>query len=137
MNYFVKIYKIEGKGGNSMKNLFRTLVIAIIFGFSATISYSQQLPAATDSISALQKKTGSEQSVQSQNREQVRNQGEVKGQGNSQNAGSAKQAKKVNSARPDWSKAKGARPNIVRPSGSGIPKGAGKPGGAGKFRGGR
>ncbi len=39
--------------------------------------------------------------------------------------------KKVQSARPDWSKARGARPSSVeRPSGSRIPKGAGKPGGA-------
>jgi len=39
--------------------------------------------------------------------------------------------KKVNGARPDMSKARGARPpDIVRPSGSGIPRGMGKPGGA-------
>ncbi|MCK7541754.1 MAG: hypothetical protein MZV63_68130 [Marinilabiliales bacterium] len=37
----------------------------------------------------------------------------------------------MQSARPDWSKARGARPSSVeRPSGSRIPKGAGKPGGA-------
>ncbi len=45
--------------------------------------------------------------------------------------------KNIKSARPDMSRAKGARPpEIVRPSGSRIPKGMGKPGGAVK-RGGR
>ena len=44
------------------------------------------------------------------------------------NAGSIKQVK---SARPDMSKARGARPpDIVRPSGSRIPNGIGRPGGA-------
>ena len=41
------------------------------------------------------------------------------------------QVKKVASARPDMSKAKGARPgSIVRPAGSRLPKGVGRPGGA-------
>ncbi|HOS70978.1 MAG TPA: hypothetical protein PLZ75_00855 [Bacteroidales bacterium] len=44
---------------------------------------------------------------------------------------SAVPAKKIQGARPDWSKAKGARPaSIERPSGSRIPKGAGRPAGA-------
>lgn len=39
--------------------------------------------------------------------------------------------KKIQGARPDWSKARGARPaSVERPSGSRVPKGAGKPGGA-------
>ncbi|MDD3736489.1 MAG: hypothetical protein PHO11_04910, partial [Bacteroidales bacterium] len=39
--------------------------------------------------------------------------------------------KKIQGARPDWSKARGARPaSVERPSGSRIPKGAGRPGGA-------
>lgn len=39
--------------------------------------------------------------------------------------------KRVSSARPDMSKAKGARPgSIVRPAGSRLPKGVGRPGGA-------
>ena len=120
-----------------MKNILRTLFFAIIFVFSATISYSQQVKAASDSTGTVQKKTDTEQSVQNQNMNQNRNQGEVKGQGNRQDPAKGNQVKKVNSAKPDWSKAKGARPNIVRPSGSGVPQGAGKPGGAGKFRGGR
>jgi hypothetical protein len=73
-----------------------------------------------------------------QSREQVRNQtqaGEQAGnntQAKVQNQGAnASGVKKVQSARPDWSKARGARPaSIERPSGSRIPKGAGKPAGA-------
>jgi len=46
------------------------------------------------------------------------------------NGGSIKQVK---SARPDMSKARGARPpDIIRPSGSRIPKGVGKPAGVGR-----
>ena len=45
--------------------------------------------------------------------------------------GSTSAVKKVQSAKPDWSKARGARPaSVERPSGSRIPKGAGRPGGA-------
>mgnify|MGYP001603717895 CR=1 FL=1 len=135
MNYFANIFKSMGKGGATMKNLFKTLVILVILVYSATTTYSQQVTSSADTTTKVQKKTDTEQAVQNQN--QYRNQGEVKGQGNSQKAGNAKSVKKVNSAKPDWSKAKGARPNIVRPSGSGIPKGAGKPGGAGGFKGGR
>jgi hypothetical protein len=44
-------------------------------------------------------------------------------------------AKKVKSARPDMSKARGARPAYIqRQSGSGIPRGIGKPAGAGAVR---
>jgi len=43
----------------------------------------------------------------------------------------AGEVKKIRGARPDWSRARGARPaSVERPSGSRIPKGAGKPGGA-------
>jgi hypothetical protein len=43
--------------------------------------------------------------------------------------------KKVQSARPDMSKARGARPAYIqRQAGSGIPKGIGKPAGAGTIK---
>lgn len=45
--------------------------------------------------------------------------------------GSTGTVKKIQGARPDWSRAKGARPaSIERPAGSRIPKGAGRPAGA-------
>ncbi|MBG0859000.1 MAG: hypothetical protein IQL11_05815 [Bacteroidales bacterium] len=53
--------------------------------------------------------------------------------GNQAKNNPGKTVKQVKGARPDMSKARGARPpSIVRPSGSGIPKGIGKPGGVGK-----
>lgn len=43
------------------------------------------------------------------------------------------QVKQVKSARPDMTRARGARPpDIVRPSGSRIPRGVGRPAGAGR-----
>ena len=69
---------------------------------------------------------------QNQNRQQEAGAKANAAQGNAANA-----VKQVKSARPDMSKARGARPpTIVRPGGSGIPKGIGKPGGVGR-KGGR
>lgn len=66
--------------------------------------------------------------VQTQAGEKAQNHVQIKGQPQS---GNASGVKKVQSARPDWSKARGARPaSIERPSGSRIPKGAGRPAGA-------
>ncbi|MCU0461395.1 MAG: hypothetical protein MUF36_05185 [Bacteroidales bacterium] len=101
--------------------------------------FSQTVTTTSDTTQIVQKQNQSEEGNQNQVQNKVqnqnRNQGSAKGQGNSQNSGGANAVKKVNSAKPDWSKAKGARPNIVRPSGSGVPKGAGKPGGAGRVGG--
>jgi hypothetical protein len=58
-------------------------------------------------------------------------------QAGSGNGGNGQTLKQVKGARPDMSKARGARPpEITRPSGSVVPRGIGKPAGAGK-RGGR
>ena len=134
MKHFANILKSSSEGRAAMKNIYKTVFFVVLMIFFSAAVYSQAVPAATDTVKSVQKNTDTEQTTQNQN--QNRNLGTVKGQGNSQDAG-AKSVKKVNSAKPDWSKAKGARPNIVRPSGSGIPKGAGKPGGAGGFKGGR
>jgi hypothetical protein len=53
------------------------------------------------------------------------------------NVASGQNVKQVKGARPDMSKASGARPPVItRPSGSVVPRGIGKPAGAGR-RGGR
>lgn len=78
--------------------------------------------------------------VKTRTNESIGNTGNQSSRGNnnqqSANAGknnSSQGVKKVNGARPDMSKARGARPpSIVRQSGSGVPRGMGKPGGAGK-----
>lgn len=54
-------------------------------------------------------------------------------QNNNQKKDGPAAIKRVKGARPDMSKARGARPpDVVRQSGSGIPRGMGKPGGVGK-----
>jgi len=138
MKHFANILKSSSEGRAAMKNIYKTVFFVVLMIFFSAAVYSQAVSAATDTVKSVRKNTDTEQAAQNQNQNQNqnRNQGTAKDQGNSQNAG-AKSVKKVNSAKPDWSKAKGARPNIVRPSGSGIPKGAGKPGGAGGFKGGR
>jgi hypothetical protein len=118
-----------------MKNLIKTVSLIILLAFFGMTGFSQTVTTASDTTQTVQKQNQSEEGNQNQVQKQNRNQGSAKGQGNSQNAGGANAVKKVNSAKPDWSKAKGARPNIVRPSGSGVPKGAGKPGGAGRVGG--
>ncbi len=80
----------------------------------------------------LQVKTGNKESVS-----EGKNQQEKGIQGNqAKNAGNnnpSKTVKQIRGARPDMSKARGARPpQITRPSGSGVPRGMGKPGGAGR-----
>jgi hypothetical protein len=73
---------------------------------------------------------------------QVVKEGKSAGNGKNSQTGSGNGAnsqkiKQVKGARPDMSKARGARPQeITRPSGSVVPRGIGKPAGAGK-RGGR
>jgi|WetSurMetagenome_2_1015567.scaffolds.fasta_scaffold19174_2 hypothetical protein len=58
-------------------------------------------------------------------------------QAGSGNGANSQKIKQVKGARPDMSKARGARPpEITRPSGSVVPRGIGKPAGAGR-RGGR
>ena len=56
-------------------------------------------------------------------------------QANNGKTDNQQKVKKVQSARPDMSKARGARPAYIqRQSGSGIPKGIGKPAGAGAIK---
>lgn len=77
-----------------------------------------------------QEKTQSQTQAQERTQSQTQAQNKTQAKGQSQK-GNANGVKQVNSARPDWSKARGARPaSVERPSGSRIPKGAGKPRGA-------
>ena len=133
MNYFTNIKESNRKGRATMKNLYKILFFALLLAFSGMTCFGQTVTTSSDTTQAVSKQNESQETVQ--NQKQYRNQGAVKGQGNSQNEGGANAVKKVNSAKPDFSKAKGARPNIVRPSGSAVPKGAGKPAGAGRFGG--
>lgn len=112
-----------------MKSLLKIFFIASLCFLTTQISSGQ---VRADSI--IVKQGGSQSSPG-----KGMNNGNAYGQrsANSQNSQGQKGIKQVRGARPDMSKARGARPpEITRPSGSGIPRGMGKPGGAGK-RGGR
>ena len=105
------------------------LFLLLVMGSTA---YGQ---AVTDTL-RIQKRTETNRNSQSQG-ENGQAKIQERAQGNNQGAGKNQGVKRVTGARPDMSKARGARPpSIVRPSGSGIPRGIGKPGGVGK-RGGR
>lgn len=104
-------------------NLGFLLIISLTGG---TLASGQTIPqVGNDTLKTSQQKTTNKEQAGEKNAKQNQAQSKT-GQNN------AKGAKQINSARPDMSKAKGARPNIVRPSGSSIPKGAGKPAGVGK-----
>ena len=118
--------------------LIKIFLIAALVVLTGTKCFSQSVSVSADTVKISQVDPGSEEAKQNQNqnRNQNGNDDQVKQKKNAQNQETAKAVKKVKGAKPDMSKSKGARPNIVRPAGSGIPKGVGKPGGAGR-RGGR
>ncbi len=101
--------------------------LRIIFFTAALLIFAGHTSfAQADSAKLKQKNTESTTNVRAKN-----GNGFAKQQGNNQKAGGMQEVKQVKGARPDMSKARGARPpDIVRPSGSGIPRGMGKPGGA-------
>lgn len=119
------------------KKIIRILVLNLsILLISANISFSQQV----DSLRIKQGKNKTEISGKNQKSENYQNgkKPERNASSNSElsNAGKNQHIKQVKGARPDMSKARGARPpSVVRQSGSGIPRGMGKPGGAGKHGG--
>ena len=107
----------------------KTFTKILIISFSlliCTAAQAQEVTGVQDSLAVKQQKemqTGTQTQTQTQTQKQTQTQA-----GAYENTA----VKQVRSARPDMSKAKGARPgSIVRPSGSGIPKGVGRPRGAG------
>ncbi|MCJ7448675.1 MAG: hypothetical protein MUO72_13375 [Bacteroidales bacterium] len=116
-----------------MKKPGKIFAFIILFLFTGHICLAQDLFQQRDTLQLKIKK--SESVAQGKEQGAKGNQGNQAG--NSGKGNASQKVKQVKGARPDMSKAKGARPpSIVRPSGSGIPKGIGKPGGVGK-RGGR
>ena len=115
-----------------MRKLRQILLTGLFLVITGYASLAQTGSLRADSVQVIQKKTQSSASSKNDKPGNIEKQ-----HGNQQNAGKSKAVKQVKGARPDMSKARGARPpSIVRPSGSGMPRGMGKPGGANK-RGGR
>ena len=117
----------------------RLLLPGLLLLFTNVVCFPQVPTVSSDTTQVTQNRTESGDANQEQVRQQnqSQNQGQDQPQVKNQNQNGArnntnantKAVKQVRSAKPDMSKARGARPNIVRPSGSNIPKGAGKPGG--------
>ena len=113
-----------------MKTIKNILLIFTFLMVTAGLLNGQQarVNADTSAVRAQKQEAQVQKQEQAQTQTQAQNKTQAKGQSQKGNANGVKQ---VHSARPDWSKAKGARPaSVERPSGSRIPKGAGKPHGA-------
>jgi len=115
------------------------LTIALMMITASVISAQETNPSSdTTTVTMQQTESQTQTQTQTQAREQkgTANQEQAQTGTNSQaraqnQAANASAVKKVQSARPDWSRARGARPpSVERPSGSRIPKGLGKPAGA-------
>jgi hypothetical protein len=107
-----------------MKQLKIKILVLFLFIIPAIKTHAQAATIKADTVQVVKdnKSKGNAKNTQS-------------GSGNGASSGT--QAKQVKGARPDMSKARGARPpEITRPSGSAVPRGIGKPAGAGR-RGGR
>jgi hypothetical protein len=105
------------------------LLFTLIILLSRNTGYAQEYIAQADTSRInRERKESMEKSVENEpgeNRQQA-----SKGRPDNQQP-----AKTVKSARPDMSKARGARPAYIqRQSGSGIPRGIGKPAGAGAVK---
>jgi hypothetical protein len=112
-----------------MKIPGKIIAFIILFLFTGHICLALDLPLQSDSLQQVINKnqSGGEVKAQEKNR-YINRQGGNLGKNNANGT-----VKQVKGARPDMSKAKGARPPvIVRPSGSRIPKGVGRPAGAGR-----
>lgn len=126
----------EGKTGrqkilkmrfNILINIQKLLFLAVLLLLTDLACFSQVITVKADTTKVSQ--------LNSQSAEKINNQSQKENPGrqlgNDKNKAANNGIKQVKSARPDMSKARGARPpSIERPSGSRIPRGVGRPGGA-------
>lgn len=111
------------KGLKKMTRLVKILSLSVVIIVSGSYCFAQS------SEQDNKNSKGKSKTVElTENPEQSKDLAKI--QAREPNTGAPKVVKQVRSARPDLSKMKGARPNIVRPTGSSMPKGIGKPGGA-------
>lgn len=121
-----------------MKDLVKILLILPFSLFIGVAVQAQSTPGLQDTAAIRQQKEKSRVETKVENESKGKSQAEANTiaaeKANIQaqtNANENSAIKRVASARPDMSKAKGARPgSIVRPAGSRLPKGVGRPGGA-------
>jgi hypothetical protein len=110
-----------------MNKYIKIFPLVFLILFSGRIGFSQTDFQQKDTLNLKLKKSASEENSEKQNTKEVNKNQPDKG---SKSTG-PQSIKQVKAARPDMSKARGARPpDIVRPGGSRIPNGIGKPAGA-------
>ena len=109
-----------------MNRILKILLLVLLSVFITGKSMAQEVVQKADSVKTKQKETGSSVNKDDKHADNVQD----KNKDTDQKTGNTG-IKQVKGARPDMSKARGARPpDIERPSGSRIPKGVGRPGGA-------
>jgi hypothetical protein len=108
----------------------------ILLGITCSSSYAQSTPVA-DTSHVVRKNDKSVNDTRQHNREKKGKKDRLPSArpddqpDNNSASGSSDPVKRINSARPDMSRMRGARPpDILRPSGPLLPRGIGKPGGA-------
>ena len=116
-----------------MNNPVKTVLIVSVSLLFGSIIHAQGVYGLRDSVAVAKAKVEVKGEAKSEAQGETKVEAEVKAQVKTQAGGNENAAvKQVRSARPDMSKARGARPgSVVRPSGSRIPKGVGRPKGAG------
>jgi hypothetical protein len=125
--------KKQKKYENEMKSLLSILFFAGFLLFAGQKVTAQALQQRDTTRNRVSQTDQTDAAREDGNQLMQRNQNQYRQQEGSGKAEGSKTVKQVRSARPDMSKAQGARPSsVVRPSGSGIPKGMGKPGGVGR-----
>ena len=114
--------------GMKVFKLSQILILSIFLVIAGKNCHAQSVSAQSDTVKVSMQDPDQDDAAKTRNNNAERGNQNRK----AENKGASKGVKQVKSAKPDMSRAKGARPNIVRPSGSGIPKGVGKPAGAGR-----
>ncbi|MDO9339847.1 MAG: hypothetical protein Q7T72_04890 [Bacteroidales bacterium] len=110
-----------------MKISGKIFFVIVLFLFADHICFAQVRSLQKDTLRVKVKKTESTGNAIEQDAKEIKNRQTGKSDFNT----GSQSIKQVKAARPDMSKARGARPpDIVRPTGSRIPKGVGKPAGA-------
>jgi hypothetical protein len=110
-----------------MLNFRIIFLFAVVSMFSVMTCTAQIVTTRSDTIPTMRKKVESRENVRDQNQPGNMN----RDQNNARYNAANKEIKQIRSAKPDMTRASGARPpQIERPSGSRIPRGVGRPGGA-------
>jgi hypothetical protein len=110
-----------------MNTYYKIFFVVVLIIFAGKTSFAQSGSQLNDTLKLNIKKTESTRKAEDQNTKEVNNNQADKGNNNVE----THSMKNVKAARPDMSKARGARPpSIVRPTGSRFPNGLGRPGGA-------